>query len=258
MLKSTNIGALVFLLLFMIGCKDEPIDENVDVMIEDEFKIFLWENLGDNDRNFHFNLETIKSESCENTLLDVSPWASGNNISLTIYDIPEPDCPSPTFVSNANIDIGSLNPQIYDMTISLKNVIQNEGVLTVENDFYELKMKDLDGIIVPEKRLYKVPQNSIWGYVASDSNAGLVADGFINDLNPMVDDQEYSDGYYGYFSVENNNLTILKNSISKNSIHTFGFSFEGDNADLINVLSMHRTQNPDVDFKIFTSKGEEF
>ena len=258
MLKSTSLGALVFLLIFTIGCKDEPIEEDVDVTIENEFKILLWESLEESNRIFNLNVETIKLESCENTLIDITPSIVGSNVSITIHDIPEPECSAPIFIANANVEIGSLNTQSYEMIVSLKNVIQNEGTLTVENDYYELIMKELDGIVIPEGRLYKVPQNTIWGYIASDnSNADSVADGFIDELANMTNDQEYYDGYYGYYSALNNELTILNQDFLQSSVRTFGFSYQGDNSDLINIISTYRSQNSGVDFKIFTSKGEE-
>ncbi len=258
MLKSKILGTLVFLLIFAVGCKDDPIVEDVDVTIDDEFKILLWESLEENARTFQFKIETIKSESCENTLIDIVPSIAGNSIYFTIHDIPEPDCPTPIFMANANVEIGSLNIQPYNMIVSLKNVIQNQGTLKVENDYYELKMKALNGIIVPETKLYKVPQNTIWGYIATDnSNADSVADGFLNELADVTDEQEYEDGYYGYFSAENDALTILNQDFSQISVRTFGFSYQGDNSDLINILSTYRSQNSGVDFKIFTSTGEE-
>lgn len=258
MLKSTNLGAIIFLLIFMCGCKDDPVTGDVNVNIENEFRILLWETLEEDERTFSFKVETIKAEYCENTLIDVAPSIVGSDIAFTIHDIPSPDCPAPIFMADADVEVGELDPQMYSLIISLKNVVQNEGTLTAEDDFYELKMKELNGIIVPEKRLYKVPQNTIWGYIASDNtNADSVADGFLNELYDLTDSQEYMDGYYGYFSSENNELTILDHNISKSSIRTFGLAYDGDNDDLINILSTYRSQNAGVDFKIFTAQGAE-
>ncbi|MFK7775005.1 MAG: hypothetical protein AB8F94_22890 [Saprospiraceae bacterium] len=258
MLKNTSIVAIVFFLIFTLGCKDNSIEEDVNVTIDDEFKVLLWESLEENNPTFNIKVETIKSESCENTLIDVAPSIAGNNISFTIHDIPEPDCPAPIFVADANVELGMLDSQSYEMIISLKNVIQNQGTLKVESDYYELKMKELDGIVIPEKRLYKVPQNTIWGYIASDnSDADSVSDGFITELTDVTEDQDYIDGYYGYFSAENNDLTILKQNIAYNSVRTFGLSYDGNTADLIDILNSFRSQHANVEFKIFTSKGEE-
>ena len=258
MLKSTSIVAIIFLIVFIIGCKEELIMEQVNITIDDEFKILLWESLEGNNRSFNLNVETIKSESCENTLIDVAPSVVGNSISFTIHDIPQPDCPAPIFIADANVEVGILDSQSYDMIISLKNVIQNEGTLNVESDYYELKMKELDGIIVPEKRLYKVPQNTIWGYIATDnSNADSVSDEFLTALIEVTDEQNYIDGYYGYFSVENNNLSTFQQSISQGSVRMFGYSYTGDTTDLKDILSNFRSQYANTEFKIFTSKGEE-
>jgi hypothetical protein len=257
MLKSTNLGALLFLLIFTIGCKDEPTEEGVDVTIESEFNILLWESLEESSRTFNLNVETIKSESCENTLIDITPFIASNIVSINIHNIPSPDCPSPTFTANANIEVGILNSQSYETVISLKDVIENEGTLIVEDDYYELTMNAFNGIVIPENRLYKVPQNTIWGYIASDnSNADSVVD-FIDDIEDVTASQDYIEGYYGYFSVLNNKLTILNQDILQSSVRTFGFSYQGDNSDLINILSTYRSQYAGVEFKIFTSTGEE-
>ena len=254
------IGAIIFLLMFFtIGCKDDPIVDDVNINIEDEFKVIPWETLDGDSRTFHLNVETIKSESCENTTIDVAPSTVGSDISFTIHAVPEPDCPAPIFVANANVEIGLLNFQSYDLIISLKNVIQNKGTLDVTGDYYDLKMTDLNGIVLPEKRLYKVPQNSIWGYIAYDDNgSSTVADNFVSEVSDLSDGLEYIDGFYGYFSSLNNELTILNKNFSQNSIRTFGFAFDGDSADLESILETYRTQNLGVEFKIYTSLGEEF
>lgn len=258
MLKNTSLGALLFLLIFILGCKDEPIEEGVDVTIENEFKILLWESLGDSSRTLSLNLETIKSEFCENTLIDITSSIIGSDISITIHDIPAPDCPSPTYTAKANLEVGSLNSQSYKTVISLKDVIENEGTLAIEDNYYELTMNAFNGIVIPESRLYKVPENTIWGYVATDDNsADSVVDGFISEIDDVTSSQEYIDGYYGYFSALHNKLTILNQDISQSSNRAFGFSYSGDNSDLINILSTYRSQYIDVDFRIFTSQGEE-
>lgn len=256
--RSAILGVVFILLLLVGGCKDDPINNEPNVSIEEEFKILLWEKLSPTGSSFHLNIETIKSNSCENTTIDVAPSAAVSNISITIHDIPVPDCPAPIFPATAEVELGNMSEEVYEVQISLKNVVHNEGTMTVTPDFYEVKMKELNGIIVPQKRLNKIPTNTIWGYVTySESSLDVVAEDFISEISAIATGRTYEDGYYGYFSVDNNKITILNNNITLNVNESFGFNYSGDYTQLINILSNYRSQNSGMEFKIYTSTGEE-
>ena len=255
--KIAVLGAMMLFVVLNFGCKDDPTDEGLNINIEEEFKILLWENLASNDRTFHLNVETIQSQSCENSLIDLTPTAVGSQINLTIKDIPAPDCPAPIFPAKANFEVGNLNLPEYKLQISLKDLVHNIGDLMVTDEYYDIQMADLNGIIIPNQRLYKVPTETIWGFASyATSDEQTYVDEFAAEVNGISEGKDYQDGYYGYFSVENNSLTIHNEDISNQFTQTFGRSFQNDISDLETVLTKYRTLYPNIDFKIFTSKGE--
>ena len=255
--KCAILGAMILFMILNFGCKDDPTDEGFNVNIEKEFKILPWENLESNTRTFHLNVETIQSQSCENSIIDLTPTAVGSQINLTIRDIPAPDCPAPIFPAKANFEVGDLNLPEYKLQISLKDLVHNIGDLMVTEEYYDIQMIDLDGIIIPNQRLYKVPTETIWGFASFASNdEQSFVDEFMNEVNDISEGREYQDGYYGYFSAEDNSLTIHNENMMKQFIQTFGRSFQNDVTELQTILTNYRTLYPNIDFKIFTSKGE--
>lgn len=255
--KYAIFGAMILLMVFNIGCKDDPQDNDRDINIENEFKILLWETLNANSRDFHLNIETIQSQSCENSLIDLSSIAVGSTITLTIRDIPEPDCPAPIFPAKANFEVGNLTLTDYSLQVSLKDLVHNLGNLMVTDEYYHIQMRDLDGITFPNTRLYKVPTETIWGYASySNVDAEDFVNEFIDEVKNISEVQDYEDGYYGYFSVENNSLSIINEILPKQFNQTFGLSFQNDVSELEAILTNYRTLYPNIDFKIFTSKGE--
>lgn len=252
------ILGMLLMFLFTVGCKDNTVVEEPNVSVEKEFRIIPWEALDGNDRAFQINIETILNESCEHTIIDVLPTFGNNDISISIRNIPTPDCLAPIFPATSENMIGTLQSPNYDLEISLKDVIHNDGELFVEDNYYEIKMENLDGIVIPNTRLYKIPENTIWGYVAYADNASEdIANDFVNEIEGTTSVREFEDGFYGYFSIDNNKPTILSEEITQSFDQTFGLGFSGDNVLLTDILSNYRAQYPDLVFKIFTSKGEE-
>jgi len=257
MKRSALFGVLLTLFLLTWSCKDDPSGDNVNIAIQDEFKILLWENLHSNFRSFQLKIETIESNFCENTLIETNTSTENGFIAVVINEISENSCSSSIYPATSEFEIGALVNNEYDLFVSLKEVIYNYGKLIVEDQYFELEMNSLDGIVVPNERLYKVPLNTIWGYVASDGgNLNLVYDEFLNELNNITSDRIFNDGHYGYFSSEDNELTILSEEISQNNHKSFGFGYDGNSNEVINMLDAFRTHYPNASFKIFTSKGE--
>jgi len=255
--KCAVLGTMILFMVLNFGCKDDPTDDDFNVNIEEEFKILLWENLGQNARTFHLNVETIQSQSCENAQIDLTPTAVGSQINLTIRDIPVPDCPAPIFPAKANFEVGNLNLSEYNLQISLKDLVHNIGDLMVTEEYYDIQMTDLDGIVIPNQRLYKIPTNTIWGFAsfaASDEQGQVIE--FMTEVNEISEAKDFEDGYYGYFSANNNTLTIHDEDILKQFSLSFGRSFQNDLSELETILTKYRTLYPNIDFKILTSKGD--
>ena len=255
MYQNTRLLTVLFLIIFAGGCKDDSVESDVKVLVQKEFDISMWEKLDGDTRKFQLNIKTIKPQFCENTLINVLPTSNEDQLAVSIQDIPAPDCPNPVFYATSNASLGILDIQNYNMEISLKNVIHNRGILEVTDDYYEIGLVDLDGIVIKENRLYKIPKNTIWGYVSFEDIDQAAAYDFMNEVKAICSARTYENGYYGYFSVVDNELSVLGEAFSHPNTKSFGFDFQENVNDLEAIISTYRVDYPNIEFKIFTSRG---
>jgi len=258
-MKNSAILSFFIFLFLLSSCKDEPIDGPVNIDVEDEFSVHLWEALDGNDRKFHLNIETILAKSCENAEIEYTQYNQQEGIFVTVSDIINDHCTQGTFSAKANIPVGNLAVKEHDLDINLKNVIPNVGKLIVTNDYYEIKIDELNGIVIPNNKLYKVPENTIWGYVAYDDATGEIPnDNFMDELNNMTSPFTATSGYYGYFEIEQNSSVQVFNDLSKVHVKPFVFKYSGPISQLEDLRDTYDSSNfPGVDFKIYLSTGEE-
>ena len=71
-MKNSALALLsIFIFISLFGsCTKEPVVGPINIDIEDEFNILLWETLSENERGFHLNIETILANSCENAEIE--------------------------------------------------------------------------------------------------------------------------------------------------------------------------------------------
>ena len=261
-MKNSALALLnIFTLIILFGsCTKDPVVGPVNIDIEDEFNVLLWESLSENERAFNLNIETILSNSCENAEIEYTQYSQPEGIFVTVKDIINDHCTAGTFPAKANVPIGVLTVDEYDLDINLKNVIPNKGKLLVTNDYYEITISDPNGIIIPNNRLYKIPENSIWGYVAYEDASGEVPhDNFMAELNDVTNSISPTPGNYGYFNIEQNNSILLSDNLSQLHIKPFIFKYDGTDNQLENLRATYNSSNfPGMAFKIYTSTGKVF
>ena len=260
-MKNSPLLSIFILIIFLGSCNNDPIiDGPIDIDIEDEFNVLLWETLGENERAFSLNIETILSNSCENAEIEYTLYNQPDEIFVTVKDIINDHCAAGTFPATANVSLGTLSADEYDLDINLKNVIPNKGKLIVTNEYYEITISDLNGIIIPNKRLYKIPENTIWGYVAYEDATGEIPhDNFKNDLSNLASTTSLTAGNYGYFNIEPNNSILLSENLPQSHIKPFIFNFTGSESQLEDLRATYNDANfPGMAFKIYTSTGKVF
>lgn len=256
--NSAILSCFIFL-FFLASCNPDPVTGPVNIDVDDEFNVLLWEKLNPDDRTFHLNIETILANSCEDAEIEYTQVNQSQGIFLTVNDIINDHCAVGSFPAKANVDVGSLSSTDYDVDINLKNVVPNTGKLTVTDLYYEINIEEPNGIVIPNNRLYKVPENAIWGYVAYEDATGEVPyDNFIGDLNNITTSFFATKGYYGYFEITENNSIEIPHDLPHSFVQPFIYNFNGESNDLENLINTYQTNYPNMEFKILTSKGEEF
>lgn len=259
----------ILLLIFSIGllsthfsCKVTN-DEDASVNIDPVFNLMMIEDL-QNNRELSFSIQSIELQGCENFTIGHNLEKTTSDIRIDLNDIiPPSDCIIGNHAAETEIKLGFLpSVRTFDAEFDIKNTVKNKGMLTINADAYLLELESMDGFGTVTEKLYKVSDNLIWGYIAYNDDA-VVSNSpsdFQTDLAEITAAKSLQTGYYGHFSVtEDENLTFPQNPDFQ-KITTFYYNHFGNDQALIDLLTSYRSVNNDEDisFKIFTADGEVF
>ena len=252
------VGIVVFVL---VGCKLESLQDPIIVTnVEKEFYINLWEELYPNTRNLRIDLQSIKNQDCLNYTIDYKWEAAANQFDLSINDITPPaDCLPGIGPAAAKIGVGDLENQFFKMKIGLGETVVNEGQLLVNGESYTLQMDTEEGIIIPEKVLRRVPNNSVWGFVAYQNSADQsTASALLGELRTFGNPISLTEGKYGYFSFLDNKL-LVSGAPETGQVSSFIIEYEGDQKAIKEVVDNFRANHAgSVSISVLTSTGEIF
>lgn len=238
-------------------------DEDASVNVDPIFDLVMIEDL-QNNRALKFSITSIELQDCENYTIGHNLQSTTSEINIVLNGILAPsDCivgnqPAITEVQLGTLAIG----RVFNTKIDIENTVKNKGKLTVFPDSYLLELESMDGFGSVTERLHKFSNNLIWGYIAYNNEAtvGDMVDDFQADLAAIVDNKTLVPGFYGHFSIdENQQLNLLQNPDFQ-KIKTFYFSNSNDNQALIDLLEAYRnsTNSDEIEFKIFTAEGDVF
>ena len=162
---------IVFLSLVLTfsACKLENLNDPIIVpLVDKEFSLDLWQVLGVNSpSNLELKIYTIEEEDCLNTMILSNYNRTGRNISLTLYDILDPEVcdPGPAPAQGTQL-VADATPDVYTLTIELQDVVSNTGTLTVTDEAYQVVMEEENGTTWLHTKLQRIPRNALWGYLA--------------------------------------------------------------------------------------------
>lgn len=257
----------LLLVAFFTSC-DKETPSGVIVDIEDDFYINMFEDISSGTARFQIDLSTIKEQDCLNyaIIYDLDTNVVNRAIELTINDLLEPeDCIEGMTTTHTIIPMPTLASNLYTFNINLKDAIINEGTLRVTDNRYELEMDTDDGIEIVNSTLYKIPRNTIWGYVAY--NNGISADSaadFITNLTSLstvfgIDNNpDYNVGYYGYFKLDDDFNLELRNEESLDASNIIPFIFRHNSDDLQDIIDQADeacNTNSNLEITFFSEKG---
>lgn len=258
---NTFVLLLISLILFG-GCKDSKNDPNEVFIISDELKVDLWEELSLSTRQLVFNISTVDNLSCHNFQLAYSLARPSGGIILSLNNVIEPDnCEPGDAPARSIVPIGALESGNYDIEINLKNNdIVNAGKFFVFNDRYQLNLNTEYGLVLPNEPLFRVPNQSYWGYIGFKeliNNSEDIKNEFLQSIEPIVIHGNNLAGDYGYFKVTEEETIEIASEISYEERSNFFFKLNGSEEELTNAIEALRTTYGEIiDIKIFTSTGE--
>lgn len=257
-------GVFLFLLIAFSNCKQEDIDPSVIINVDADFYIDMFEDISNGENTFNLTIKSIQNQECLNSIIDFTLDTVGaeNQIVLSINDIVEPEtCIPGSAPAFSTVPLDHLKEEGYKIEINLKDVIVNTGSLTVNSDYYFLRMNTENGFKQLHQILHKIPKKAIWGYVGYEEESGKTeAENFIKDLDNIatnITNAGYDIGYYGYFTINEDRSVVLTEKVENNLSNTFLFQYEGDNQAIIDLVNEYCNANSGFSFHVFNGEGEE-
>lgn len=253
------------LFIFVFGCKKDN-QTNVIVDIEDDFYIDMFEDISNGERRFQLDITTIKDQSCINYQIDfdLDFDEPGRKIGLTLNDLIEPeDCIEGMSPVSLTVPVGSVASDDYTFNINLKDAVINQGQLKVTDYAYQLEMDSDDGIQLVHEQLNRIPENTLWGYIAFDNNASAPsAEGFLSDLENLSTVSSirgntlYEPGFFGYFDLDDDLKILWPTTLDVNNFIPFIFSHNStDLSDIKEVINDVCADNENIEIVIASDTG---
>lgn len=240
-LRSTTY--LLLAMLFMAACSKSS-DPSVlpPDNIADEYVVDMWEQLGTPGRSFSLNVSTIGIQpDCINHSIDFNFEAQSEIFKLSLNGIQDAaDCEPGQAPARSEIKVGQLDVGFYDLEINLDNLVINKGTIAVSFDKYEIEINSSNGFKLKRSALYKVPENSIWGYIAyNDIDYADEADDFISFFNDF-DSAPQQEGYYGYYRIDNQGKIVIDNQTNMQYFRAFTFSNVNEFDNVKDIVDQYR------------------
>jgi len=259
--RHVALACALMVMIFLGACQLDSLKDPIIVPdVEREFYIDLWEDLYPESRELVFKIETIKEQDCVNASISYNLNKTGNTLKLSLNNISAPaDCQQGPARIFADASAGRISGGIYTMKLDLKNTVFNEGQLTVSGDAYRLDMNTEYGFTLRHKNLLRVPEQTLWGYVAYETaeQASVAAD-FVQSLRDASTDYDFREGYYGYFSVETAAPVSIHHEGPETAPHqAFVLKYEGDGTAVRAQIDAFRAAHgAPFSLKVFNAKGQ--
>lgn len=255
--------AFFFIVLIGAGC-DLDSDPIIIPNVEDEFFIELREEFGNGDRDLFWNLSTIESVWCEGAAINFSFLReSSRALSLSINDVSAAsDCEPADQPAQSDVEIGPLDQGTYTLQISLRDALSQEGVLRVFDEFFQIDLEEVNGVVALRERLYRIPDQSVWGFVDHKGEEELInaASLFLEDLEEITQGRLLSNGHYGYFESGSNGaeITFTDAVTTSQTLLTFQRGFNENKAAIVDLIEHYRMSYPALNIQVFNTLGEDW
>lgn len=244
-------------LLMVSGC----IKINDTRPINSDIEIRMIEILNETGRTLELYCSTTEEYPCINFLIDRSFSVKSGNISIRFKNVIDPGiCATAIGPATTTIDLGSLKPGVYNLTIDVVDK-RSSGNLIVTPDQYIIDIGKKKQLVLNGPVLNRVPDNTFWGTVGyHQTSTEPVVNQFISSLLGLgAATGAYLPGDYGYFSIDEWGEIEAPQNHGYYFIRPFIFTYEGASDNLENLLRTYRQNHGnDVSIMLYTSQGEIF
>jgi hypothetical protein len=251
----------MLLTLFMVGCKkDMDSASGTEVKVKKEFNIQLWEKLTPAGGELQMIVNSIEPQPCPNTHLDYYVSIIDNKVTVTLKSFTVPtNCTGIAVYTTDTLSIGHLSNGAYKLAINLKDAVLNNGSLLVNSNLYVVDLQSENGIAVGSKQLFRIPENTLWGYVNYESSGTNKAQYFVDSLRTICQPILLPNGQYGHFDVVNEALRMpAKIQYARPIATTFFFKYDATEDKLNKLIQYFKLNSNILNIKIFSQTGKEY
>jgi hypothetical protein len=202
---------LATLFLLGVGCNvDQDKDPIIVPVLEDEFYLDLWQSLSPQGSELVIEFKTLTEEECLNAEVLSNYSRSNRNLTLTLFDIlaPETCIPGPA-PARGEESLAGLGQGTYNLTVELQEIVSNEGVLSVDESAFRVETPT-NGFQWRHGRIERIPASALWGYITYNTqDERQLAEQQLAALSGFSELPDWTEGYYGYFSLDTDGSFVL-------------------------------------------------
>lgn len=253
---------MIIFLPAIFSCRVEEDNGEVVVTIPPEYAVDIFENraAADGTPTFGLWVESTEKYECPGYGVAAEVAVQNGSITVTILGVTKPaPCVGDSAPARQFIPIGDLADGTYKFNLSLRDVIENEGSLTVSDGLYTLSLPDAQGVVIENFTLSTLPDGIVWGYAATPDEASQpVADNFLTDLKTLTTENGLVPGFYSYFTISGTgNITFHKSVAPVGAAKYFVRRLSASPDALKGILQNYRNaaQQP-LSIKCWTTEGE--
>lgn len=250
---------LVVLCLYLPGCSilEEP-DELIIVNISADYVIELSQSLQLGPNLLMINVRSTDTKNCDNSYIDMSTNASGDQIQIIlgeiIHSIP---CDNIDGFIEAKSSF-EVSPRQYNINISLKNVVQNFGVIDVSSDRYQLNLESENGISLKYPMVKIIPDGYVWGQIKlNEVDHESTLKSVILETQQKNSSHNLGDGNYSYFIIKDGELVLPQENANNMLPNSFIVKQEESFEELTNRFETFLMQYK-ADIQLISSTGDKY
>ncbi|MDR2969608.1 MAG: hypothetical protein LBV32_08400 [Tannerellaceae bacterium] len=244
---------------------DETIDGGYEegvTAIDSKIHINLVEDYKTAPRTFRLHCATEKAYSSGSNPIIVAKELSASMIDLSFKGVAEIGMTADIGPARAYIDLGALAEGTYTLNLYNGDVKQT-ATLIVTAESYSIEMADNDTFGFKHKQLNRIPDNTIWGYVAyHQASTSTLVESFLNDLTGAgAVKKAYRPGYYLHFEIDESGDIVqpVPGTTGHYFDRLFVYDYQGDLANIDRLVEQYALgHESEMSIMLYTESGEEF
>jgi hypothetical protein len=257
---SSEFVGLIGLIFLITGCSvDQDVQNELVIDVDDDFQVRLVENLQTPANDLIWILESIRNPDCAGDTLLAEVLDFGNALRLDVELIPQMgNCLPATQKLQTQVSTAPLEISRIPISINFQELVPNRGELLVGDRDFQLNMETTHGFYLPYKKLQRVPDNLVWGYVSFGSVYRQFAQEFLDRLALITEKRDLDPGAYGYFEISGEKeITVFGQEKEPFNAQAFyGFYEFSKLASIRALVQEYQEEFPGMRFFVINSYGK--